>query len=217
MSASFSAMFSTMSSYIYYPALVPVAHDLGVSVALVNLSVTTYLIVAAIAPAFMGDMADQTGRRPVFMVLFVLMISANAGDCPPNIIRRSPALVAITYGVIADIIEFKDRGGFVGVFLNRHVFILPPTPPTYPLLTSTTQQANSSIGTTATPSRNSNPPPTKPTSSPSKKTRLRGIYRFILISSLDTLGYGLALMTNAHISGMILMHRDNDSKHFRTT
>ncbi|CAP62041.1 uncharacterized protein PODANS_5_760 [Podospora anserina S mat+] len=90
MSASFSAMFSTMSSYIYYPALVPVAHNLGVSVALVNLSVTTYLIVAAIAPAFMGDMADQTGRRPVFMVLFVLMISANAGDCPPNIIRRSP-------------------------------------------------------------------------------------------------------------------------------
>ncbi|KAK4664020.1 uncharacterized protein QC763_500760 [Podospora pseudopauciseta] len=76
MSASFSATFSTMSSYIYYPALVPVAHDLGVSVALVNLSVTTYLIVAAIAPAF--------------MVLFVLMISANAGDCPPNIIRRSP-------------------------------------------------------------------------------------------------------------------------------
>ncbi|KAK4675160.1 hypothetical protein QC764_500760 [Podospora pseudoanserina] len=175
-----------MSSCIYYPALVPVAHDLGVSVALVNLSVTTYLIVAAIAPAF--------------MVLFVLMISANAGDCPPNIIRRSPALVAITYGVIADITESKDRGGFVGVFLNRHVFILPPTPPTYPLLTSTTQQANSSIGTTATPSRNSNPPPMKTTSSPSKKTRLRGIYLLILISSLGTLGYGLALMTNAVIS-----------------
>ena len=79
MSASFSAMFSTMSSYIYYPALVPVAHDLGVSVALVNLSVTTYLIVAAIAPAFMGDMADQSGRRPIFMLLFVLMIAANVG------------------------------------------------------------------------------------------------------------------------------------------
>ena len=79
MSASFSAMFSTMSSYIYYPALVPVAHDLGVSVALVNLSVTTYLVVAAIAPAFMGDMADQSGRRPIFMLLFVLMIAANVG------------------------------------------------------------------------------------------------------------------------------------------
>ena len=79
MSASFSAMFSTMSSYIYYPALVPVAHDLGVSVALVNLSVTTYLIVAAIAPAFMGNMADQSGRRPIFMLLFVLMIAANVG------------------------------------------------------------------------------------------------------------------------------------------
>ena len=78
-SASFSAMFSTMSSYIYYPALVPVALDLGVSVALVNLSVTTYLIVAAIAPAFMGDMADQAGRRPIFILLFVLMAAANTG------------------------------------------------------------------------------------------------------------------------------------------
>lgn len=88
-------------------------------------------------------------------------------------------------------------GGFVGVFLNRHAFILPSTPPTYPPSTFTTRQANSSIGTTATPSRDSNPPPTKPTSSPlEKKPRLRGIYLLILISSLGTLGYGLALMTN---------------------
>jgi len=27
------------------------------------------------------------------------------------------ALVAITYGVIADVTESKDRGGFVGMFL----------------------------------------------------------------------------------------------------
>ncbi|KAK4204499.1 MFS general substrate transporter [Triangularia verruculosa] len=128
MSASFSAMFSTMSSYIYYPALVPVAQDLGVSVALINLSVTTYLIVAAIAPAFMGDMADQAGRRPVFMLLFLLMISANTGMALQTsyaallVLRMlqsvgASALIAITYGVIADITESKDRGGFVGVLL----------------------------------------------------------------------------------------------------
>lgn len=79
LAASFAGMFSTMSSYIYYPALVPVSHELGVSLFLVNLTVTCYLIVAGIAPAFMGDMADQNGRRPVYMLMFSLMIGANIG------------------------------------------------------------------------------------------------------------------------------------------
>lgn len=77
--ASFAGMFSTLSSYIYYPALVPVAQELGVSMTLINLTVTSYLIVAAIAPAFMGDMADQSGRRPIYILMFSLMIGANIG------------------------------------------------------------------------------------------------------------------------------------------
>lgn len=77
--ASFAGMFSTLCSYIYYPALVPVADDLGVSITLINLTITSYLVVAAVAPAFMGDMADQSGRRPIYMLMFVLFIGANAG------------------------------------------------------------------------------------------------------------------------------------------
>lgn len=77
--SSFAAMFSTMSSYIYFPALVPIADDLRVSVALINLTVTSYLIMAAVAPAFMGDMADQGGRRPIYILMFMLMLGANLG------------------------------------------------------------------------------------------------------------------------------------------
>jgi predicted MFS family arabinose efflux permease len=76
---SFAAMFSTLSSYIYYPALVPVAKDLGVSIFLINLTVTSYLIIAAVAPAFMGDMADQSGRRPIYILMFTLYLAANLG------------------------------------------------------------------------------------------------------------------------------------------
>ncbi|KAK7983484.1 hypothetical protein PG989_010886 [Apiospora arundinis] len=61
--ASFGAMFSTLSSYIYFPALVPMADDFGVSLTLINLTVTSYLVVAGIAPAFMGDLADQGGSQ----------------------------------------------------------------------------------------------------------------------------------------------------------
>jgi MFS family permease len=72
-------MFSTLSSYIYFPALVPIANDLGVSAALVNLTVTSYLVVAGVAPAFMGDMADQGGRRPAYLLMFTLVLASNIG------------------------------------------------------------------------------------------------------------------------------------------
>jgi hypothetical protein len=77
--ASFGAMFSTLSSYIYFPALVPMANDLGLSVALVNLTVTSYMIVAGVAPAFMGDLADQGGRRPAYILMFLLVVGSNIG------------------------------------------------------------------------------------------------------------------------------------------
>jgi MFS family permease len=77
--ASFGAMFSTLSSYIYFPALVPMANDLGVSVALINLTVTSYLVVAGVAPAFMGDLADQGGRRPAYLLMFMLVAASNVG------------------------------------------------------------------------------------------------------------------------------------------
>ncbi|ORY71401.1 uncharacterized protein BCR38DRAFT_416713 [Pseudomassariella vexata] len=62
-------MFSALSSYIYLPALV--------FLALMNLTVTSYLLVAGRALAFMGDMAGQSETRPVYMVIFILMAGAN--------------------------------------------------------------------------------------------------------------------------------------------
>lgn len=126
--ASFAAMFSTLMSYIYYPALVPMSRSLGVSVSLINLTVTSYLIVAAIAPAFMGDMADQAGRRPIYILMFTLLIAANIGMALQDsyaalfVLRMlqsagSSGLTSVAYGVIADITVAGERGGFVGGML----------------------------------------------------------------------------------------------------
>ena len=52
--ASFGAMFSTLSSYIYFPALVPMVTDLDVSLSLISLTVTSYLIISGIAPRIHG-------------------------------------------------------------------------------------------------------------------------------------------------------------------
>lgn len=77
--ASIAGAFSTLCSYIYYPALIPIASELHVSITLVNLTITSYLLVAAVAPAFMGSMADQSGRRPIYILMFALFIGANVG------------------------------------------------------------------------------------------------------------------------------------------
>lgn len=54
----FGAMFPTLNSYIYFPALVPMASDLSMWVALINLTVTSYLVVAGVAPACTGDLVN---------------------------------------------------------------------------------------------------------------------------------------------------------------
>ncbi|KAI1084015.1 major facilitator superfamily domain-containing protein [Whalleya microplaca] len=126
--ASFGALFSTLSSYIYLPALVPMARDLGVTLTLMNLTVTSYLIVAGIAPAFMGDMADQSGRRPVYILMFVLMLGANIGmalqtSYPALLVLRmlqsagSSGTYGAAYGVVADIAEASQRGSYVGTLI----------------------------------------------------------------------------------------------------
>ncbi|KAL8927845.1 MAG: hypothetical protein Q9172_001218 [Xanthocarpia lactea] len=77
--ASFSAMFSGLSSFIYYPALTPIAEDLHTSIGLVNLTITSYLIVSGIAPSIIGDLADRTGRRPLYIATFTIYFAANVG------------------------------------------------------------------------------------------------------------------------------------------
>lgn len=76
---SFSAMFSGLSSFIYYPAITALSRSLRVSIELINLTITSYQIVSGIAPSIVGDMADQTGRRPVSLIAFSLYFVANLG------------------------------------------------------------------------------------------------------------------------------------------
>ncbi|KAB5582349.1 major facilitator superfamily domain-containing protein [Coniochaeta sp. 2T2.1] len=125
--ASIAGAFSTLCSYIYYPALVPIAAELGVSITLVNLTIASYLVVAAIAPAIMGSMADQSGRRPIYMLMFALFIGANVGialqtSFPALLVLRmlqsagSSGLIAVAYGVIADVTTRSERGGYCGMF-----------------------------------------------------------------------------------------------------
>lgn len=76
---TFAATFSPLSSFIFFPAINALSQSLHVSVEKINLTITSYMIVSGIAPAVMGDIADMTGRRIVYLLTFGIYLVANIG------------------------------------------------------------------------------------------------------------------------------------------
>ncbi|OAR00245.1 hypothetical protein LLEC1_03470 [Akanthomyces lecanii] len=126
--AAFAGMFSPMSSFIFYPAINSIATGLDATVELVNLAVTTYMVVSGIVPALLGTAADRYGRRPVYMAALSIYLAANIGlalqsSFPALLVLRmlqsagSSGTISFGYGVIADITTEDERGSYVGIML----------------------------------------------------------------------------------------------------
>ncbi|KAH8659830.1 major facilitator superfamily domain-containing protein [Xylariales sp. PMI_506] len=124
---SVAATFSGFASNIYFPALPTVAADLGVSVELVNLTVTSYLVFQGIAPSIWGPISDVKGRRVAYCFTFLVFLGACVGLAETKnyaalIVLRclqsagSASTIAIGSGVIGDITTRADRGSFMGIF-----------------------------------------------------------------------------------------------------
>ncbi|KAJ8133345.1 hypothetical protein O1611_g286 [Lasiodiplodia mahajangana] len=125
--SSTAATFSGFASNIYFPALSTIAHDLDVSLELVNLTVTSYLILQGIAPSFWGPLSDVKGRRLTYCCTFLVFLGACVGLAESKnyatlIVLRSlqsagsASTIAIGAAVIGDITTREERGGFMGVF-----------------------------------------------------------------------------------------------------
>lgn len=74
-----AGFFSPFSAFTYFPALEYMATDLGVSLQLMNLTITVYLVIQGVIPAVLGDLADQIGRRPVYLLVLVVYVAACIG------------------------------------------------------------------------------------------------------------------------------------------
>lgn len=74
-----SGFFSPLSANIYFPAITYISQDLHVSLELVNLTITAYLICQCITPSITGDLADMIGRRPVYLLVLTVYFGANLG------------------------------------------------------------------------------------------------------------------------------------------
>jgi MFS family permease len=74
---AFISLFSSLSSFIYYPGMTFIANDLYVSIELMNLTITSFMIISGIAPTLLGEMADFVGRRPIYMGMLIVYVGAN--------------------------------------------------------------------------------------------------------------------------------------------
>lgn len=123
--AAGTAFFSPLTAQIYLPALTELAHDFHVSNSKINLTVTTYMIFQGITPMFIGSLADSGGRRPAYVVCFIIYIAANIGlalapsysallglRCIQS--AGSSSTVALCTAVVADVVTSAERGQYIG-------------------------------------------------------------------------------------------------------
>ncbi|KIN00253.1 hypothetical protein OIDMADRAFT_104211 [Oidiodendron maius Zn] len=117
---------SPMSANIYFPALNSLKADLHVSSSIINLTLTSFMIFQGLAPTFVGDLADMAGRRPAYIIAFIVYIGANIGLALQTsyvalfLLRclqstGSSGAIALGYGVVSDISTSSERGKYMGV------------------------------------------------------------------------------------------------------
>ena len=121
-----SGVISPMTANIYFPALSSVAESLDVSTSLINLTLTTYMVMQGLSPTLFGDFGDTVGRRPAFTLAFTIYLFANIGlavqrDYVALMILRclqsfgSSGTLALGYAVVADISSSAERGRYMGI------------------------------------------------------------------------------------------------------
>ncbi|KAG0154453.1 hypothetical protein PDIDSM_21 [Penicillium digitatum] len=122
LTAALASSFSPLSANIYYPALNSIAEDLLVSPSQINLTITTYM---GLAPLMTGSLADQAGRRPAYILCFVIYIFGSVALALQHSFLALLALravqscgssgtVALASAVAADIITSAERGMYMG-------------------------------------------------------------------------------------------------------
>jgi multidrug resistance protein len=123
--ASAASFFSPLSGQIYFPVLPILTKNYNLTPALLNITVTTYMIFQGLTPSFMGTFSDASGRRPAYILAFIIYTAANIGLALQNsyaalLVLRclqsagSSGTVSFGFAVVADVVTTAERGKYMG-------------------------------------------------------------------------------------------------------
>lgn len=117
---------SPLTATIYLPLLPLLAAHFHVSLQAINLTLTLYIVFQAISPLLFATASDSFGRRPIYLITFSVYTLANLGlvlnrtSYAGLLVLRAmqslgaSAVLAISYGVIADLCVPSERGAMQG-------------------------------------------------------------------------------------------------------
>ncbi|KAI4235286.1 MAG: hypothetical protein LQ349_003263 [Xanthoria aureola] len=117
---------SPLTATIYLPILPLLAAHFHVSLQAINLTLTLYIVFQAISPLLFATASDSFGRRPIYLITFSvytlvsLGLVLNRASYAGLLVLRAmqslgaSAVLAISYGVIADLCVPSERGAMRG-------------------------------------------------------------------------------------------------------
>lgn len=117
---------SPLTATIYLPLLPLLSSHFHVSLQAINLTITLYVIFQAISPLLFATASDTYGRRPVYLITFSVYALASLGLALNRnsyvwllVLRAlqslgASAVLAIAYGVVADLCVPAERGAMQG-------------------------------------------------------------------------------------------------------
>lgn len=97
------------------------------------------MIFQGLSPTIFGDLADMSGRRPTYIIAFIIYLGANIGlalqnSYPALFLLRclqstgSSGAIALGFGVVADITTSSERGSYMGI-VNAGTMLGPALSP----------------------------------------------------------------------------------------
>lgn len=125
----FLTLASSLTANIYLPLILLLAEQYHTSAQAINLTITVYVIFQGISASFWSPLSDAFGRRPVLVMTFGLYTAASLGlalsegSYTALILLRATqsiggsAVLAIAYGVVADLVPSAERGSMLGPML----------------------------------------------------------------------------------------------------
>jgi MFS family permease len=120
---------SSLTATIYFPLIDTLSSHYQTSIQTINLTITLYLVFQAISPALFRPLSDTLGRRPVFLITFLVYCAASLGlalnkqSYVALLLLRSlqsigrSAVMSLAYAVVADISVPAERGKILGPML----------------------------------------------------------------------------------------------------
>ncbi|KAL8736537.1 MAG: hypothetical protein Q9181_002386 [Wetmoreana brouardii] len=117
---------SPLTATIYLPLLPLLATHFHTSLQAINLTVTLYVVFQAISPLIFSTTSDTVGRRPILLATYTIYTFASLGlalnkhSYAALLLLRAlqslgaSAVLAVAYGVIADVCPPAERGAMQG-------------------------------------------------------------------------------------------------------